>query len=159
MTSYLGVEAQQWWVDYLMWEQLLNGHPEIEGVVEIGTSAGGFSLYLAHQAEQRGFTFDTFDIYAPKINVPGFQQADVFKAPGAVLRLIEGRTVVLHCDGGDKPREVATFATRLTPGSLCVVHDWDYEFHASDIPPSMELVAAAWSASLGSLSRVLQVRT
>ena len=42
-TTYCGIKAQQSWVDFVIWEHLLNDHPEIKTIIEFGTYHGGFS--------------------------------------------------------------------------------------------------------------------
>lgn len=132
-STYCGRKAVQWWVDFLLWENLLNLHPEVEGIVELGTGDGGFSLYLFHQAAERGIGFVTFDIETSEYEPPGFYCSDIFADVEGISMLLD-RATILHCDDGDKPRELATFAPHLQPGSLCVVHDWGIEVGETDVP-------------------------
>lgn len=137
-TTFCGIRMTQWWADLFLWERVLNEHPEIEQIVELGTGAGGFSLYLSMQAEQRGMKFATFDVtdYRTTI-VPGFILCDIFEDPECVWNLL-GRPTIMHCDNGDKARELREFATELMPGSLCIVHDWGIEVSAEDVPESLQ---------------------
>lgn len=152
-TSYCGVTAHQWWADYLVWEKLLNAHSEIEAIVEIGTGIGGFALYLQHQALRRGMDFRTFDIEPPQTLIQGFVRADVFESPTSVEELLD-RPAILHCDGPNKPREIATFTPALCRASLAVVHDYGTAFLDKDIPPWMVPVHADLSA--GGLTCILE---
>lgn len=138
--SYCGQKATQWWADLYMWERLLNEHPEAQVIVELGSGTRGLSLFLLHQAEARGLGFVTFDreFFSGPL-VPGFNLIDIFEEPGRVLPRIEQPGVVLLCDNGDKPRELAVFGSRLRPGSLCVIHDWGDEATEADLPPNLTL--------------------
>ena len=51
--SFAGIPVAQFWVEFHLWETLLNERQYL-GIVELGTLHGGFSLYLASQAEHRG---------------------------------------------------------------------------------------------------------
>lgn len=155
-TSYCGVEAHQWWHDYLVWEKLLNLHPEVEQIIELGTGIGGFALYLSDQAWHRNMIFQTYDIADPEIDwLAGyFNQMDIWKNIPYVVRDFDLSPVILHCDGPDKPREIATFAPYLDVGSLAVIHDYGYEFFDSDIPERMERVHG--DLSEGGLTCILQ---
>ena len=156
-TTYCGFLAQQWWTDYLVWEKLLNAHPEIERIVEIGTGAGGFSLFLQDQAIRRFGpvgSFWTFDHGVPAFPIFGFTQLDVFVFPERVTQLLR-HPMILHCDGGDKPREVRQFATRLLPGSLAVVHDYGVEFLDSDVPDGLRITHREITEPHGGLSVIL----
>ena len=139
--SYCGYLAQQCWADFAMWEELLNDHPEIDAIFEIGTGVGGFALYLSHQARARGLGFTTFDRAQPSANLEGFIRADVFGDDHSALLAGHLRRwkSILHCDGDDKPREVATFGPHLRPSSLAVVHDWGHEFLPEHIPDYMQI--------------------
>jgi hypothetical protein len=141
-SSYCGHDALQWFAEFVLWERLLNLHRELEAIVELGTGGGAFSLYLSHQATARDLEFVTYDkVRHPGPAVPGAVIADVLAEPQRVFPLLT-RPLVLHCDDGDKPREMATFASALLPGSLLVVHDWGTEAHQADVPDCLEPVHA-----------------
>lgn len=153
-----GIRAAQFWVDFILWESLLNER-RYEQIVELGTFQGGFSLYLAFQAEQRDIGFRTYDVAAPERRIPGFVQLDIYahaEAVGEHLRRHE--PVIVFCDGGNKPRELKTFSTYLTPASTLVVHDWNQEIFETDVPDNVEMVHREWCEELGTMSRVFRVR-
>lgn len=131
--SFGGIAAAQTWSDVFLWETLLNTYP-VEVIVEIGTWKGGFSWFLWAQAEVRGYDFRTYDAIAPDVLVPGFRRLDVFADPEAVFEDIDGRAVMLFCDGGNKPRELRLFSTGLAEGSIVLVHDWGTEMQPEDVP-------------------------
>jgi hypothetical protein len=73
----------------------------------------------------------------------GFRKLDIFAHPDEVqARLIS--PTVLFCDNGDKPLEVNLFAPSLQPGDLVVVHDWNTEIAASDIPETLQPIHEEW---------------
>lgn len=159
-TSFAGVAMAQAWVDLIVWEGLLNDNPGATGIVEIGTFKGGFSLYLAAQAEARGIFFRTYDVFPPEVRVPGFVQLDVFAHADEVKRHLERHDpLILFCDGGNKGRELRTFSQSLTSNSLIVVHDWETEFLRKDVPENVEFVYEAWLENLGSPSRAFKVKS
>lgn len=159
-TSFAGVPMAQYWVDLIVWEGLLNENPHVNGVVEIGTFKGGFSLYLAAQCQARGIFFRTYDVFPPEVRVPGFVKIDVFAQAEEVGRHMERHDpVILFCDGGNKGRELRTFVKYLSPFSLIVVHDWETEFLRSDVPDNVEFIYEPWLLDLGSPSRVFRVKS
>lgn len=152
--TFLGVNCSQTWADLLLWERLFNAHPELRSVVELGTGEGGFSRYLALQAEARGLAFATFDhIHMPTHNVEGFRCLDIFSEPDTVAACFLPPTL-LFCDNGEKAREVAVFAPLLQVGDIVVAHDWNTEIFAKDIPLSIVPIHDEWYAELRSRSRV-----
>lgn len=158
-TSFAGVPMAQQWVDLIAWEGLLNDNPATTGIVEIGTFKGGFSLYLAAQAQARGIFFRTYDVFPPEVRVPGFVKLDVFAHADEVGRHLERHDpLILFCDGGNKGRELRTFSKYLSPFSLIVVHDWETEFLRKDVPENVEFVYEAWLEELGSPSRAFRVK-
>lgn len=158
-TSFAGVPMAQYWVDLIIWEAILNEHPTLNGIVEIGTFKGGFSLYLSAQAKARNMFFRTYDVFPPEVRVPGFVQLDVFAHAADVGNHLKSNDpVVLYCDGGNKGRELRTFSKYLSPESLIVVHDWGTELLPKDVPDSVEFVYKPWLEELGSPTRVFKVR-
>lgn len=159
-TSFGGYSASQTWADFLLWERLLNAHPDARAIAEIGTLKGGFSRYLNAQAQVRGMDFETFDINEAPPGTPGFTRCDVFDESEfgglrEVAAFIDGYPkMILLCDGGDKPREVRTFAPFLDAGSLVVVHDWLVEIGPDDVPACLIEAHVDLCDELGSMSRV-----
>jgi hypothetical protein len=150
------VYVAQYWVEFILWESLLNER-DYNAIIELGTWEGGFSLYLSSQAEHRNMFFRTYDIHKPARYVPGFVQIDIYaKAEeiGEHLRRME--PVIVLCDGGNKPRELKTFARYVTPASTLVVHDWGTEMLEKDVPPGVEMVHKDHCEELGSASRVFR---
>jgi hypothetical protein len=105
-------------------------------VIEIGTFHGGLSLFLAFCALVQNMQFHTFDmrmngkteVYAKIRRLGGtFEKLNIFQKPGIdkIKQLISapGR-VMLLCDGGDKPKEIQTFAPFLKKDDIIMGHDY-----------------------------------
>lgn len=152
--TFLGVPAVQRWCDLWLWEQIFQRTPGLSGVIELGTLKGGLSLFLRLQTLQRGQLFTTVDWVDHLTPCPLF---DLVALQGHQLRIDMwedvGRKVIdqmlaadawhpllLLCDGGNKPREVQTFAPLLRSGDLIAVHDWGTEFGPGDLTPVEHLL-------------------
>lgn len=156
--SFGGVKACQILADYWLWEAILNDNPSVEGIVELGTLEGGFSLYLAAQADAREIFFRTYDITTPKRRIPGFVTIDIFANSDEIGRHLERHDpVILLCDGGNKARELKMFSQYLSHASVIVVHDWGTEFLPKDIPENVTEVYGPLCDEIGSLSRCFRV--
>jgi hypothetical protein len=154
--SFAGVYVAQYWVEFILWESLLNER-DYNAIIELGTWEGGFSLYLSSQAEHRNMFFRTYDIHKPARYVPGFVQIDIYaKAEEIGEHLRRMDPVIVLCDGGNKPRELKTFSRYVTPASTLVVHDWGTEMLEKDVPPGVEMVHRERCEELGSASRVFR---
>jgi hypothetical protein len=160
--SFAGVPCAQYFVDFYVWEAILNdragtdpeGLPRLKAIVELGTLHGGFSLYLAAQANARGMFFRTYDVIAPHRQIPGFVQLDIFAKADVIGRYLEKHEpLILFCDGGNKPRELRTFSRYLSNESVIAVHDWGDEIVDSDVPVELEMVYGAFCQDLGSATR------
>jgi cephalosporin hydroxylase len=142
--------------DIDLWELVLNAHPELKGIVELGTWQGGFARYLGAQAESRGMSFTTFDNIVPDRMPPGYEYVNLLEptAPGLVRSKLPVPGILL-CDDGDKPREVQVFAPLLQPGELLVVHDWGEEIVDDDVPYELlERIHWEEAEDLNAMSRV-----
>lgn len=159
--SFGGYPAAQIWVDFILWEAILNENPETKAIVELGTWQGGFSQYLAAQARIRGLGFVTYDATPPDRPVPWFVRADIFAEADSIISILRSyEPVALMVDNGNKPRELATFATALRDArSFVVVHDWGTEVQPEDVPDQLTPVYEEFCDDLGSLSRVFRIRS
>jgi cephalosporin hydroxylase len=157
-TSFGGIPCAQIWIDFILWENLLNDQPQVKGIVEIGTWKGGFSLFLQAQAAGRDLGFHTFDVEEPEADLnPNFTKLDVWARPGSVqMYLAAWSPVVLFCDGGNKPRELKTFAPMCGEGSVFVVHDWGTEMLPEDVPEGLVEMYGDWCDTVGSITRVFK---
>lgn len=149
--SLYGLTMQQSWQDLVLWEWFLN-RAEAKSVLELGTGSGAFSCFLLTQCLSRGMQFATID-HRPfqemalhhQLGLKSlFFQVDLLK-PGAkaqVERIMYGfpRPIVLYCDNGDKPYEVALFHDLLKTGDYLGVHDFGIEFHDHDLAPIQDRI-------------------
>jgi hypothetical protein len=114
-------------------------------IVEIGTMNGGLTCALGVHAYHLGCKVTTYErskapderfaALAAFLGITFRDQVDMWtlaEPGGEIHRLIAGpgRTFVL-CDGGDKPRELATFARYLKAGDVIAGHDYS----ATNLPP------------------------
>jgi hypothetical protein len=148
---FLGTQTIQCWDDLYIWERILNTHPEMQHVIEVGTGSGGLSMYLALQCYARGILFSTYDfLYIPTfvthpvaklLNLHN-RQVDCFAERHSVADLLRASAhpLVLLCDGGNKPKEFQTFVPMLQPGDIVAVHDWMNEFGPDDAKSVAHLV-------------------
>ncbi len=168
-TSFGGVPCAQIWIDFILWENVLNANPQCRAIVEIGTWKGGFSHFLYAQARARGMRFHTFDAVDPSREIPGFEKLDCWSPVGLeriskLLGGLDGRVparedaepVVLFCDGGNKPRELETFPPMCPPGSVFLVHDWGTETLPTDVPDGLTEMYGDWCDTVGSMTRVFK---
>jgi cephalosporin hydroxylase len=142
---------QQTWEDLVLWEWFLN-RVQVRSILELGTGSAAFSCYLLTQCISRGLSFATIDVYEPEQHSlhrvfarrMNFYQIDLSKpsAKQEVEQIIAGlpRPIVLYCDNGDKPHEVATFGPLLDRGDYLGVHDFGIEFHDHDLTPVRDRV-------------------
>ena len=146
--TFLSIYTQQSWADLAVWERFLKQY-EPAHIIELGTFNGGMSVFLLAQAKRRGLGFHTFDNvkrfaterYLTSELEHYFTKADIFDAIGTaqVLEHIDRPDpIVLLCDNGNKPREVATFRPHLQPGDFLAVHDWGVEIAAHEMKPHEE---------------------
>lgn len=154
-TSFLGLRVMQRWVDFLVWEKLLNKYEGMRSIIELGTYNGAFSTYLYMQCIARGMRFLTFDsrFYANVSDAPVaklldleecFYHEDIFREGShtiqAALANESMHPLVFFCDNGNKVKEFKTFVPRLSTGDIVGVHDWTEEFGPKDVMPVASLV-------------------
>ena len=165
--SFLGCQAIQFNVDFLVWERVLNTRRDLRSIIEFGSGSGGFSLYLALQAYQRDMQFATFDLWKTHSaetrlgKLLGMSEhcyaGDLFD--GSARRVINElpHPLILLCDNGEKPREFREFAPLLKAGDIIAVHDFGNEFGEADVLPNLRLLVAPLMhtecETMGSLTR------
>lgn len=57
-----------------------------------------------------------------------------------------GRALIF-CDGGDKPKDLRTYADVARSGDLLLAHDYRHEYHDAafaDLPPTLERLTPIW---------------
>ena len=102
---------------------------QFDHVVEIGTSGGGFALYLHELSNTYNFTFRTYDVENRLHETPPFdfrhksawdgegynEIIDTLNLPGKVLLVV---------DGGDKPKEINLYSSHLKTNDVVMCHDY-----------------------------------
>ncbi len=129
--SYRGRPSQQCADAYTAFAWLLREEqPEL--IVELGTGAGGFSLFL-DEYKPRSSRFITYDIQQRSTNAFECRIADVctLQVLSEVAEMVKrsNRAIIL-CDGGSKVSEFNFYARVLRSGDLIGAHDyaqsWQY---------------------------------
>lgn len=118
-----------------------------ERIIEIGTGTGAFTYFLASYQSAPVFTFDiVMPVHIEKLRRIGvaFMVMNVFAREHIIAEIIAkpGRTLLL-CDGGDKAREINTFAKYLYDGDVIMAHDYALtkaDFEANHYWRSLEVV-------------------
>ena len=137
-----GIRAQQNPNAFQMFDKFFNEN-QFDFVIEIGTSFGGFSLYLYEQSIQHGWNFITYDYSKFKNGIWSdrrrdlkniwdgelkfdFRVKDVFHQDtiDEISHIIKNNKCLVLCDGGDKPKEIQIYSQYLQPGSYIMGHDY-----------------------------------
>ena len=138
--GYKGIKTQQ---NPNVFNEFINffNNEKIDYVIEIGTSYGGFSLFLHEQSLQHNFNFITYDWSGFKggswndrrgpLNkmfnneIPfDFRDKNVFEHKDEIIEILKNNKCLLLCDGGDKPKEFNIFGEHLTKNSYIMAHDY-----------------------------------
>ncbi len=152
---FLGVRQQHGYGMYIHLDGVLMDNPQITKFVEIGTGGGAFSVILALYAIQRGSHLLTYDFqirgHKPKLDDVflklgiEFVMEDVFDNQDHIQCYMDNTPTFLFCDGGNKRKEVKTFAPLLPSGSIIAIHDYgdeilpeDVKEHTKDWTPILE---------------------
>lgn len=103
-------------------------------VIEIGSYSGALAIALGLHCRAIGARMVSYDVnrtsesldpIAKALGVE-FRTASCWDAEAELAALIgEAGTTFVLCDGGNKPRELATFARYLKPGDVIGAHDYD----------------------------------
>jgi hypothetical protein len=141
-TTFLGAEQQHNYALHQRIDEILLSRPEIKNFVEIGSGNAALTVILGLHAFVRKGNCITFELQLR----PGYirlaevlRQLNVitvlgscFSLPG-LIRTYCQEPCFVFCDGDDKPRQLATFAPHLLPGSIVACHDLGHEFELKDI--------------------------
>lgn len=148
-TSPLGFPMSQNRLAVPIWSYALETKPPAR-IVELGTNNAGFTTALAVHAWNIGARLVTYDLCAPDERIERlakflgveFRTGDIwtFESEIAANIRLPGTTFVL-CDGGDKARELATFAQYLKPGDVIAGHDYDA---CHEVDPTIPLNDRPW---------------
>ena len=120
-------------------------------IIELGTGAGGLSVFLSIYSHSAGCQFHTYDNRARNVKLLDILQVDrricdIF-TEGEEIRKIAGATgtTLLLCDNGHKAREVNMLASALKVGDVIMAHDYFPERPPPGTPDSCEITDSAIS--------------
>jgi SAM-dependent methyltransferase len=141
-----GVPAQHALATYDVIESIMQTHPHISRIIELGTADGALSMYLGLWNKRLGIPVYTIDNRPAAMNRKRMPQT--FRELGvqfvlmnalskqglaAVRTMLEGAAVYLICDNGNKKAEFNTLVPHLLPGSVVSIHDWGTEVLPSQV--------------------------
>lgn len=140
-TLYKGINCQQNPNVFKVFTQFFN-KVHFDYVIEIGTSYGGFSLFLHEQSSKHNFKFITYDWFdfkggnwsnrtEPLKNKIGripfdMRNKNVFEdlTIKEISKILSNNKCLLLCDGGDKIKEFNIYSDYLSVGSYIMAHDY-----------------------------------
>ena len=135
-TNPWGVPVAQAWSQVGLLFTLINEF-NLAGVIEIGLFRGGLADMLIRRRERfpdfqyLGFQKDGEELDGHVRGKPGVVVADCFAAESiaAIAAFIAAapRPILVYCDGGNKPREMNTYAPMLRRGDYLIGHDYPGE--------------------------------
>jgi len=148
--TFMGVECQH--SPLALWTlELVLEDARPKAIVEIGTGSGAVTLFMAAWALKRGAQVASFDILdrfdRERSTVPvmrrlqfEFTVGDCF-APEIAARiaaLAGEEKALLYCDGGNKAKELLTFAPAMQSGGVIGCHDYGTEVFTGQVDGEME---------------------
>ena len=106
--------------------------PEFNRIIEIGTYAGGLSLFLfknkKNDCELISYNINSSFNKVPKKYNIDFRIGDCFSEPthSEIIKLITDKfkRILLLCDGGNKNKEFNTFSQYLKSDDVIMCHDY-----------------------------------
>lgn len=135
-TNPWGVPVAQSWTQVGLLFTLINEF-NLAGVIEIGLFRGGLADMLMRRRERftdfqyLGFQKDGEELDGHVRGHPGVIVADCFaeESLGQIRKFIASalRPILVYCDGGNKPKEMRTYAPMLRPNDYLVAHDYPGE--------------------------------
>lgn len=136
----LGVSTSQSWFDVGAILNIIQTEP-IEYVLEIGTQHGGLSVLLMARASYvKTFDYDGIEINEqlldPRVPRSHIRIADAWSEDTvawahSMITSTQGKALIL-CDGGDKPRDLRTYAPLIREGDIIAAHDFTIEIQIAD---------------------------
>lgn len=155
----LGVSTSLTWLDIGALLTLIQA-AQIQLIIEIGVEHGGaaalFAAYCRYAAGALVYRGIDINLDALAYTVRDHDSAALFQrdawAPETVAEVAEWMRAMpgpclLFCDGGDKPRELHTYAPLLRVGDVLVGHDYHNEYVDDalvGLPADLTRVHADW---------------
>jgi len=139
-----GFQLQQTWSALFLLNQILVDNPDITRVVELGTYAGGLSVFFGLIMKNRGGRVIALDIVEPRnpyaleiFNVLNttFYKQDISGSEGieTVKQFISDGRALIFNDGGDKKGTLPVYAKLAKTDDLIMSHDWMAEIFPKDL--------------------------
>src|SRR4029077_11527840 len=133
-TSPLGMAMCQNRLAVPTWSYAMEVLPPAR-IVELGTYSGGLTIALGVHAYHIGaqvITYERskapdqrFEALGKFLGITFRDEVDIWACEAEIAAHTQSPGVTfLLCDGGDKPRELATFARYLKPGDVIAAHDY-----------------------------------
>lgn len=141
LTKYKGVRTKQS-SDIFFTVPTLLEQAKPARIMEIGTFAGGFSLFVtlrAPEAEYVGYEIDRGCLHE-SVGHLNIKVMDFFEDLDFIEQYVQGEgTTIVFCDGGNKTLEFAMIAPMLKPGDIILTHDYlDDTKHDNRVYQSVE---------------------
>jgi len=116
------------------WSYAMEVHPPAR-IVELGTYNGGFTIAIGVHAYQIGAKVVSYErSVAPDqrfaalgkfLGISFRHSIDIWACEPEIANLVAGPGIsYVLCDGGNKARELMTFAAYLKPGDVIAAHDY-----------------------------------
>jgi len=154
----IGVSCSLTWLDLGAIAHILQ-LARIRLVVEVGVEHGGLAAYLASYCHYTGCQYKGIDITLNPLHptvredMAGVQIeerdawiAETVERVGQWVAAASG-SVLIICDGGDKPKELKLYAPLLRMGDVLIGHDYGNEYGdeaIADMPPAVVQQRADW---------------
>jgi len=129
-----GIQTQHSFAELMLLGQLLD-YCQPSVVIEIGTAAGGLSVFLSTWSKAQYARFYTLDILDQRSEHMRHESEIRFRKMDALSdearAYLDGERdrlrTLIYCDGGDKFEELLHYAQTLKPGDIIACHDWGTE--------------------------------
>ncbi len=172
--SMFGVYVQQTWAAMYVYEKILQEHPKVRAIVELGSGNGALSVFFAVWAFQHGMAFATVDknttktkkllevLRAATTGRIRHHRADMYE--GDYIEVMVRGTrhkdepMLILCDGRYKARELMMVAPFVYKDDILIAHDYGREVFDKDIPPGFEKYEGWHSAAFKMDTRQLILR-
>lgn len=127
----------------------------ITTVIEIGVDQGGLTaVFAARMNYDPSFKYFGIEWHRSKISEKIMSMDIPIRIDDAFsddsIRLVQEaiqadrNRVLILCDGGDKPREMKTYAPLLREGDIIMAHDYGREITWRDIPSDVIVLNKEW---------------
>jgi hypothetical protein len=146
-TNFVGQRMQHNYWEYNVIGETMMENPQIKGILEIGTGCGGVTMLLGLWGIRYSIPVVTYEtvraLYLPvehvldKLDVQIINQDCFDPHEKAFIEdfIKHNDPIYLVCDGGNKEKEIKTYAPLLGKEGLVSGHDWECEILSKNIEP------------------------